>query len=328
MGYQVINMPELTALQAKEKFKKQLLDIPGVVGVGISFGSGERIQIYVKKLTSEIVEKLPKVIDGIPTHIIETGEIKALQRTSRVRPAPGGVSVGNAAITAGTLSVVVRDNTTGRRVILSNAHVLTADPTLSIQPETRILQQGVADGGTIANNHIANLTRWIKLFPTGTGTNIVDCAIATPLNDADVSNEILEVGTVDGTDTAQVDMQVMKSGRTSGLNYGTVIDINADIKVGYSGFESQFTDQIITSHLGDPGDSGSAVLTMDKKICGLLFAGSESVTVVNKINNVLSNLNISISGAGPGPSPVQMGVGLLMIPLIVGGIYMLIKGGL
>ena len=41
------------------------------------------------------------------------------------------------------------------------------------------------------------------------------------------------------------------------------------------------------------GDSGSAVLDDDDRLVGLLFAGSDSTTVINRIEHVFSALGIS-----------------------------------
>src|SRR5438445_411754 len=73
---------------------------------------------------------VPKAFGGIRTDIVETGRFHALEmaqavdlgRTRRIRPVPGGVSIGHIQITAGTLGVLARRN--GRPVILSNNHVL------------------------------------------------------------------------------------------------------------------------------------------------------------------------------------------------------------
>lgn len=101
-------MNELSAFEVKELRKKAIMEIPGVVGIGISRGSGNRINIYVKEKTPELLEKIPKVIDGLPVLVVECGEIKALQlfaeelpkaylaeREKKVRPAVPGVSIGN-----------------------------------------------------------------------------------------------------------------------------------------------------------------------------------------------------------------------------------------
>ena len=42
------------------------------------------------------------------------------------------------------------------------------------------------------------------------------------------------------------------------------------------------------------GDSGSAVLDGSGRVVGLLFAGSESTTIINRIQNVMEALSVSI----------------------------------
>jgi hypothetical protein len=92
-------------------------------------------------------------------------------------------------------------------------------------------------------------------------------------------------------------MAVVKSGRNC-FSTSNVIDVNATVKVyGYDGGFAIFKDQILVQPaLGQPGDSGSLVVdASSKKAVGLLFAGSDTVTAVNKIENVLNLLNISLS---------------------------------
>src|SRR3989442_1279213 len=68
-------------------------------------------------------DQVPPAIDGIPTDVVATGVIRALQaRTARFRPAPGGVSIGHRAITAGTLGCLVRRH--GQVFRLSNNQVI------------------------------------------------------------------------------------------------------------------------------------------------------------------------------------------------------------
>jgi V8-like Glu-specific endopeptidase len=43
------------------------------------------------------------------------------------------------------------------------------------------------------------------------------------------------------------------------------------------------------------GDSGSAVLDGEGYVIGLLFAGSDSTTIHNRIANVTNALNVSIA---------------------------------
>src|SRR5256885_864294 len=88
-------------------------------------------------------DRVPPAIDGIPTDVVATGVIRALQaRTARFRPAPGGVSIGHRAITAGTLGCVVRRQ--GQVFVLSNNHVLANSN--DAQRGDAILQPGPHDG--------------------------------------------------------------------------------------------------------------------------------------------------------------------------------------
>ena len=58
---------------------------------------------------------------------------------------------------------------------------------------------------------------------------------------------------------------------------------------------ARFVGQIITTPMSAGGDSGSAVLDMNGKVVGLLFAGSDSVTILNPIQKVFELLNVTLS---------------------------------
>ena len=275
-----------------------------------------QIRVYVE--TEADIEKLPSFIAGFSVEPIISGRFFALQfRTGKWRPAPGGVSIGHYKITAGTLSSRVYDKTTKTRLILSNNHVLAwSNQGIIGDP---IYQPGVWDGGTELDT-IAKLERFVEIRPPPE-ENLVDCAVAKPLNDADLSDEILDIGTVTDLENALVGMWVGKSGRTSGYTEATVIDINAIVKVyGYPLLEyAIFKDQIVTNLLGKPGDSGSLVVNpATKKAVGLLFAGSDTNTILNKITNVSNLLNIDFEPVPPVP-PVKANIPGILIPLMIGG---------
>lgn len=327
-------MNGLTAFDVKELRKKDLLSIPGVVGVGVAHGSGERINVYVIEKTPEILDKIPLLVNGFPVNVIETGKIEALQlmaeeipkallaeREIKIRPAVPGISIGNLSISAGTFGAVARDNITGRRVILSNAHVLVPNPSLPSADEPRIVQPGVYDGGG-PNDVIANLMRYIQLS-TVSENNTVDAAIATPINDSSISDDIMGIGKIAGVRVPKLGEMLQKSGRTSGVTSAAILDTNADIKVSYKEFEATFTDVIVTDHMADPGDSGSATLDMNNNFVGLTFAGSYYVTAHIKAKNLMNALNISIGGAAI--PPVQMG-GLLLGLFALGILVSVILG--
>jgi len=288
---------------------------------GFNTGRDAVVIGVVQKLPVTLLKKqeiLPSTYKGVETDVIEVGEIRAL-RTTRHRPAPGGVSIGHPQVTAGTLGMVIRSSDT--RYILSNEHVLAN--TNNAQIGDPIYQPGVHDGGgegdTIAHltdfipiefsetstcpiaNIPVNICNWFaKVFNRQTRlkavaepVNLVDCAIALPENDADVSDEILGIGIPRGFATVEVGDKVKKSGRTTGLNYGEVTITEATARVNYGVGTAMFAEQIITTKLAEGGDSGSVVLNEENNVIGLLFAGSETITIVNDIFNVIDLLEIT-----------------------------------
>lgn len=304
-------------------------------GVGYKITGGQKTSTLsivcsvTKKLAaSQLSSKdlVPDRLNGTPTDVIETGIIRALQSpTEKHRPAPGGVSIGHRDITAGTLGCLVKKD--GRFVILSNNHVLANSNAAEIGDP--ILQPGPHDGGRYPDDHIADLEQFIPINITGapsdcpvaTGTanflnsiarlfgssvqlqaidqqateNLVDAAIARPINPDDVKNEILEIGTIQGAIEGELGMAIKKSGRTTGFTTGEIQQVDVSVNVQYGeGQIAQFTDQLMAGAMSQGGDSGSAVLDDSNNLVGLLFAGSDTSTIMNRIQNVFSKLGVSL----------------------------------
>jgi hypothetical protein len=270
-------------------------------------------------------------ISGIPTDVVPTGPVTIFQDpTDRFRPAPGGVSVGHYQITAGTLGCLVRKN--GVLYILSNNHVLANSNDAS--EGDPILQPGSADGGQTSQDEIAKLSIYVPIVfeenggngggscpvaglttnvlnalaaMTGSKTrlrqyrirqtenNRVDCAIALPNNPDDVKNEILEIGTISGITEGILGMNIQKSGRTTGLTTGTIQQVDVTARVNFGANRTAvFEDQLLAGGMSQGGDSGSAVLDTDNNLVGLLFAGSSNTTIINRIQNVFSELEVGL----------------------------------
>ena len=273
---------------------------------------------------------VPQSLDGVLTDVIEVGEIRALQaRTDRWRPAPGGVSIGHYQITAGTLGCIVRDRASGDRLILSNNHVLANSN--DANPGDVIIQPGAADGGRSGPDTIAHLERFcpiefnlqpgtcglantyasignsiarllgsnhqlISVQANPSASNLVDGAVARPVNDGDVIDEILEIGVVAGTAPPELGMAVRKSGRTTGLTTGEINVLDATVNVSYGTNRiAQFENQIVLGPMSQGGDSGSLIVAAEAlKAVGLLFAGSEQTTIANPIQAVLDCLDVDL----------------------------------
>ena len=281
-------------------------------------------KVAASKLSTR--DMVPQTLDGIATDVIATGPIRALlSPTDRHRPAPGGVSIGHRDITAGTLGCLVKQN--GQIMILSNNHVLANSN--DANTGDAILQPGPHDGGTYPDDHIANLAGYVPInfldspsqCPLAIGSanvlngiakllgsdarlhavstqatdNLVDAAIARPLNDADVSSEILSIGPIAGTAQAELGMAVKKSGRTTAFTTGEIQQIDVTVNVQYgAGKVARFTDQLMAGAMSQGGDSGSAVLNNDDRLVGLLFAGSDQSTIISRIGHVFSALNLTL----------------------------------
>ncbi len=128
------------------------------------------------------------------------------------------------------------------------------------------------------------------------GDNKVDCALARPLDKDWVKNEILQVGAVAGIATGELGASVKKFGRTTEFTTGTIEQIDVTVNVSYgSNKVATFVDQLMTGGgMSAGGDSGSAVVNDQNEIVGLLFAGSSSNTILNRIQNVFTALDISL----------------------------------
>ncbi|GAH76994.1 unnamed protein product [marine sediment metagenome] len=67
--------------------------------------------------------------------------------------------------------------------------------------------------------------------------------------------------------------------------------VTANVQVG-EGKIAMFTDQFAMGAMSEPGDSGSVILTEDNKPTGLLFAGSDMLTLANRWTNVKKKLGL------------------------------------
>jgi len=275
---------------------------------------------------------IPQRLNNRPTDVIEVGDIRLYNdRTGMMRPARPGISIGHYKVSAGTLGAIVKDRLTGETLILSNNHVLanSSDGTDDrAAAGDIILQPGSIDGSSDpAEATIGYLERFIplnrrvaasqcpiaKLFETtlnkciaifrpnyqikvlreNDAVNVVDCAVARPVSEAVVTDEILGLGKVAGIKEPEIGMEIKKSGRSSGITSSFILATDVTVRVDVGNKEyGIFTDQILAGPMSVPGDSGSLILTEDNHAVGLLFAGSEKVTMLNRIDHVFDALNI------------------------------------
>ncbi len=274
---------------------------------------------------------IPKAFAGLRTDVVETGRIRAFGTLPsagedprvRRRPAQPGISIGHRDITAGTFGLLVRKG--GSVFILSNNHVLADSNAAKIGDP--IYQPGTADGGT-AIDQVASLVefetldfgdsqaecaiaqtiaRTLNLLARlagsshrltavleTSGLNLMDAALALPDQASLVTHEILGVGTPRGLAEPFLGQEVQKMGRTTGLTTGTITQVSVTANVEYAGRTARFTDQVFAGPMSSPGDSGSSVLDMDRRVIGLVFAGSEQATIITPIGRILDRFGVDL----------------------------------
>ena len=317
---------EATTTEHEDLFSKQ-----NVVGVAAGnkitddVDTGEPcITVFVTyrvdadKLSGE--DLISPELKGYKTDVIETGEIFAGPAKDhkesvamseelgietlrqRVRPVMGGYSVGHYRITAGTIATCVYDlkpfpGIPEKYYILSNNHVLANCNDARIGDP--ILQPGPYDGGTVPGDIVARLSRYVPIkfiVPNKpVPLNYVDAAIAEG-EFHNLNREIYWIGYVKQVKSKlRVGDYVEKTGRTTNFSTGKIIALHATLNVNYGyGRVARFREQIVTTNMSAPGDSGSLVCDIKEGAVGLLFAGSSQVTISNSIVQVQNRLRIRL----------------------------------
>lgn len=218
--------------------------------------------------------------------------------------AESGRSAGHRDITAGTLGPFVRDVVSGRLGVVSNNHVFVnvnrgrkGDPLFS---------PGPLDAAPSDATRFGELERFV---PIDFGrANQVDCALgwvdveALPGWNGAIARVVRDVHELRPSDLG---VRLRKIGRTTGVRLGRVTTVELDrLPVGFGPADgvAMFNDQIEISggratDFSAGGDSGSAIVTEDGRLVGLLFAGGldnsgEDFTFANRIGHVFAALGV------------------------------------
>ena len=103
--------------------------------------------------------------------------------------------------------------------------------------------------------------------------------------------------------TPDVGETICHSGRTTGIQCGTVQAIHASILVNYNCFTRTVDDVIITTPILQPGDSGSVGFSEDGTFLGQGFAGSDELSAFIDPNEIANVLHLVPYGGQPTPTP-------------------------
>ena len=210
-------------------------------------------------------------------------------RQAKNRPIFGGISIGHHDITAGTMSLLVRDRTTKESLILSNNHVL-ANINKGVKGDA-IIQPGTHDGG-LQTDIVGYLERFVPLKDGAT----VDAAVAKLSVEGMARVGVLGFGNTHEACEAFIGQLVKKSGRTTGYTKGKILATNVSVKIGYGpNIAYTLKDQIITDAYSQPGDSGSTLQEQKtNRFLGILFAGNGSQSVICKAQHIFDELNVEL----------------------------------
>jgi len=275
-----------TALAVQRKIKDQYLQFSGLHGISLGKREGqEEWTIYfhvIKKLPLEQVaekERIPKIIDGVPTKVIEHEPMKPLVDDKKYRPVQGGCQIETKA-GLGTLGCFLkRSDDNSKTYFLTNQHVLSSG--IASQATKR-------RGGEIGEHLESKLTKQ------------VDGAIGVLEEGITVDPNIIVIGEIKGTytvtekDIDKKPYKVLKYGRTTSCTWGQLTNIH------YAGrrtdgwlFEDQYFITAGSSPFSDKGDSGSVVLNEDRKVIALLWGDGIGHSTASPIQMVLDTFSTS-----------------------------------
>lgn len=254
-----------------------------------------------------------RLIDDAVAKPTITPEEEHDQRRERLKTMVPGISISNAALSAGTLGAIVYDRATGKPYILSNWHVLHGP---GGQIGDAVVQPGPYDDPDFQRNVVGRLER-AHLGLAG------DCAVAS-IEGRAFSPEILGLSATPSR-AARVSLgdRVVKSGRTTGVTRGVVARVGVTVNIDYGGgvgvqqiggFEIRPDPNgppLPDGEISKPGDSGSAwMIDGNEKdiIVGLHFAGendpdpAEEHALACNIYSVLEKLDITLTNPEADPS--------------------------
>jgi hypothetical protein len=302
-----------------------------------------RVYVDRKRSRAEVPadEIVPPEIDGIPTDVnVVAGAFRFQDDNSRQRPIRGGIQISNriidfndqmtgTQIARGTLGFIATDKTDKAPVIVSNWHVLYANGAIHgdkvYQPAPATLAPIAFEDvpmkpkddvdkiavlrrseisekcdGAIAAIDVSSCCHCCGIHFANDIPGLRDAATNTPPRET-----IVDKTTAVGT------MKVYKRGQKTLRTAGVVVDPHyPTFSITEHGSTHEFKLQIAVEHAAGnttpftlAGDSGSALITGDNKIVGLIFGSgatsqpntpTQYVSLANHIDDVLDALNIEI----------------------------------
>ncbi|MBX7192418.1 MAG: S1 family peptidase [Sandaracinaceae bacterium] len=254
------------------------------------------------------VARVPAQIAGLPSDVVRVGHGRALNGIETLpRPVPWGCRISHVNGDEGTLGCIARR---GRELfILSNAHVLSPP---GARRGSRILQP--AASAEPERSWIGRLAAAVEIETTATTPlarqwNVADAAIASLRRDpAEPGGYVathyapkwgLDLTSWRARRDVPLGLRVAKVGAMTGMARGRVVYVHASIKVPMGPGVALFREQIVTTDIGEPGDSGSLVVCRDGSAIGLLFGQAPidggTYSLVSPIETIQDALDVRVA---------------------------------
>ena len=215
-----------------------------------------------------------------------------------------GSAVGDVAGNVGTITLAVRDSSTGDPLILSCSHVLAACGKGEVGDEVDSPPDASSDPGS---KLVGRLLRFTEIDPRSL-ENAVDAAVAEIVKGVSLSNKIPGIGIPTGirdltlAGGAVIDQfQVRRAGAITPLAAGTIRHLHVSTRITYSQLNDQrvhFVDLVQYDVGAEEGDSGAAVIdsTEENNVVGMHIAGlpDGSASLFTHIRFVFDSMNVAL----------------------------------
>lgn len=200
---------------------------------------------------------------------------------------------------SGTTTLIVTDNETGNPAILSCSHVIAACGRGQVGDDVELPVRGASGPGSRVVGKLRLFT-----FIDDASDNLVDAALADPVEGTRLSNHIPQIGKpsgirdllLDGEDAHLIDVQ--RFGARTGLQNGKISNLHLSARIAYpqlGGKTVFFTDMANYDAPSDGGDSGAPVVdTSDEpRVVGMHLAGlPDGTSLFTHISHVFDLMRV------------------------------------
>lgn len=304
---------------SKTEEYEHLLDRKNVIGVEWDEDNQRVVVLVTEKIPEDLLDDEDIVSKQLgedeDSDVIEGGDpILEAAPTDKFRPVVSGVSEGpiddQMGGTGGPIAEVTDPSSeywsdsvsAGDKVKVSNCHVYADARSEAGTFDTSICQPATIDGGN-SSDVVGDLVGYVPLVDG----RKVDCAARTLSDDELNQTRGLDDEYPTGIRRDYSGLrgeEGTKSGRTTGVTSDNVIGTSATVRVNIGNGTVTFRDMIITPDMSDGGDSGSEFYDSVGRLTGLLFAGSDRITIFCKIANVESEFGLEML-TGPIDEPSE-----------------------